>query len=616
MQTDIEHIREIEVAARHGSGTRDPLVVQSWLRCLEKHGLDPTARAEAYILPDTALRQHRERSQDLISIARSGIDDLYKLVAGQNYVLLLSDRDGVTVEYLGEDTQKQDLRRSGLYMGAEWSEARAGTCALGACIETGEPLIIHQSDHFDVTHVGLSCTAAPIYDTAGGLAAVLDISLLSSPLARASQFLALNLVRQTARRIEMANIMAESRSDWVLRLASSPDFLDVDPEAALTLDAGGHVIGMTNGAARLMARTLGRDWRKGQGLIGRHVSEVFELGFETLEGLTRQRAARDRLIQTRDGYRLFAHAIEPRRTAMPQVIRSPAVPPALRALAGDDPAIRMLLNRAALLAPGQMPLLITGASGAGKSSLAQAIHAVSRQGPCVAVACESLTEDEAAVLFGRGDPRGHSPGLIDAAEGGTLVLENLNELPLRLQARLLTLISAGSFRPVGALRERQSNARIIATLSGPEGQASLRPDLLHRLAGSTLHLPPLSHRQDLIALAERLFSRAFGVQVGFDAAAAALLAAQDWRGNLHQMAALAVTLATSCQPLAGAITLSKTHLLPHLPEGPADHATTGPALLQHLLTEQGWNVSAVARLLGVDRSTVHRQILRFGLRRS
>lgn len=79
MQTNIEHIREIEGAARHGSGTRDPLVVQSWLRCLDKHGLDPTARAEAYILPDTALRQHRERSADLISIARSGIDDLYKL---------------------------------------------------------------------------------------------------------------------------------------------------------------------------------------------------------------------------------------------------------------------------------------------------------------------------------------------------------------------------------------------------------------------------------------------------------------------------------------------------------------------------------------------------------
>ena len=113
MQTDVEHIREIEIVAQHGSESRDPIVVESWLRCLEKHGLDPTARSEAYIVPDAALRQHRQRSEDLIRIARSGIDDLYRLVAGQNYVLLLSDGCGVTVEYLGEESHKAELRRSG-----------------------------------------------------------------------------------------------------------------------------------------------------------------------------------------------------------------------------------------------------------------------------------------------------------------------------------------------------------------------------------------------------------------------------------------------------------------------------------------------------------------------
>ena len=162
MDTDLHHIREIEAVSQGAPATRDPVVVQSWLRCLEKHRLDPSARAEAYILPDSELRLHRQRSEELISIARSGIENLYALVAGQNYVLLLADRSGVTVEYLGDDAQKSALRRSGLYMGAEWSEARAGTCALGACIESGEPLIIHQDDHFDATHGGLSCTAAPI----------------------------------------------------------------------------------------------------------------------------------------------------------------------------------------------------------------------------------------------------------------------------------------------------------------------------------------------------------------------------------------------------------------------------------------------------------------------
>lgn len=616
MQTDVEHIREIEVVSRQGSDRRDPIVVQSWLRCLGKHGLDPAARSEAYIVPDAALRRHRQRSEDLIRIARSGIDDLYRLVAGQNYVLLLSDGEGVTVEYLGEEIHKAELRRSGLYLGAEWSEARAGTCALGACIETGEPLIIHQSDHFDVTHGGLSCTAAPIYDTAGRLAAVLDISLLSSPLARTSQLLALNLVTQTARRIEMANIMAESRADWVLRLAGSPDFLDVDPQAALRLDAGGHVIGMTNGAARLMARVLGQDWRDSAGLLGRHVSQVFNLDVGLLEGLTRQHAARDRLIETRDGYRLFAHAIEPRRAAARPAPARP-LPPALRDLAGEDPLMRRIAEQAAALAQGALPLLIEGACGSGKSALARAIHAAGRRGPFVVVACEAIAEDEAAVLFGRGDARGHEPGLIDAAEDGTLVLDNLEELPPRLQARLASLVADHRFRPVGALRERVSTARIIATSRAlSRAEEGLRRDLFHRLTGARLSLPPLAQRQDILAIAAKVFGRAFGVPVAFDTPALAALARHPWDGNLHEMEALAQAIAAGFGPRpAAGIVLGTGHLPPDMQKARPDLRSDSPAMLRQLLAEHGWNVSAVAAALGVDRTTVHRRMARHGLAR-
>lgn len=605
MQAEIDHIREVEAVSKDGGGARDRIVVESWLRCVDKHGLDPSMRSEAYILPESALRLHRQRSEDLVAIARSGIDDLYKLVAGQSYVLMLSDADGVTVEYLGEERQKEELRRSGLYLGAEWSEARAGTCALGACIETGEPLIIHQTDHFDVTHVGLSCTAAPIFDTVGRLTAVLDISLLSSPVPRASQHLALNLVRQTARRIEMANIMAESRGDWVLRLGGSPDFLDVDPEAALRLDGGGHVIGMTNGAARLMGRTLSLDWHAGAALIGRHVSDIFDLGPGTLEGLTRQRAARDRLIQTKDGFRLFAHAIEPRRTT-PRRSHSP-IHPALRDLAGDDPAMRRVLEQAAALAGGTVPLLLEGASGTGKSVLAAAIHSVARHGAPVFIPCDSIADEEAEVIFGRAGSKGHVPGLIDEAEGGTLILENVEELPPRLQARLLPLVAEGAFRPIGGLRERRTAARVIATTSGTG--AGLRPDLLHRLAGARLVLPHLASRHDILFMSQRIFSRILGVPVSFDAEAMAALARHSWAGNLHELAALARSVAASF-PATAEVTLGAAHL--RLPEA-TDKG--GPILLHHLLTEHGWNVSAVARRLKVDRSTVHRQMKRHGLSR-
>lgn len=620
MGTDLHHIREIEAVSQGAAPARDPVVVQSWLRCLEKHRLDPSARSEAYILPEAELRQHRQRSEELIAIARAGIEKLYALVAGQNYVLLLADRAGVTVEYLGDDAQKSLLRRSGLYLGAEWSEARAGTCALGSCIESGLPLTIHQDDHFDGTHGGLSCTAAPIYDSAGQLSAVLDLSLLSSPRPKASQSLALNLVQQSAQRIEMANLMAEARHEWVLRLSGNPDFLDVDPEAAISLDGSGRVIGMTHVAARLLARVQGVDWRRPELLIGRMVSDFLDMPLDRLDDLTRRRPASERFVETRDGHRLFAHAIEPRRNPVRgAVLRGPLpaggkLPAVLRELAGDDPALMQVLGRAAALAGRSLPLLIEGETGTGKLTLARAIHAAGRSGAVTVLRCAELSDNDEALVFGRMDGRRHEAGLLDQAGRGTLVLDKVGELPPRLQARLLQLAAEGSYLPVGGLRPLSPGLRLIATAQGDLARqveaGAFRRDLYHNLAGAVLQLPPLRDRRDLFWLLDRWLTGADGQPVLLAPEAAACLAAHHWPGNLRELARLAEALAA---------TLAQARLeLADLPEPMArlsGSAGCADSLLARVLQESGGNVSECARRLGVDRSTIHRRMRRLGLNR-
>jgi len=305
------HIHEIERTCLNAvDSARDALVIESWQRCLKQHHLDPAQRYEAYIVPDGQLREHRQQSEELIAIARSGLEQLFLQVAGQNYVLLLADPQGVTVEFLGNSNQQQDaLRNAGLYPGSEWSEQRTGTCGIGACLYSGEALCIHQTDHFDTTHTALSCTAAPIYETDGHLAAILDLSLLSSPIRKASQNLAQHLIASSVRRIELANLMAHSARQWVLRFAHSPEFLDVDPESALSLDESGRIVGMTHAAARLLAQSAGLDWRQPQALIGRSIDSFFELELATLPDYARHSRPQDRVIVAHDGNRLFAHAI-------------------------------------------------------------------------------------------------------------------------------------------------------------------------------------------------------------------------------------------------------------------------------------------------------------------
>lgn len=612
MTSHLAHVREIEAVYQGHRQGRDPVVIESWRRCVDRHRLDPARRGEAYIVPETRLREHRQQSEDLIRIARSGIERLYALLAGQGYVLLLADQHGVTVEYLGEEAHKAELRGSGLYLGAEWSEARAGTCALGACIESGRALVIHQDDHFDTTHAGLSCTAAPIHDHQGQLRAVLDVSLLTSPRPKASQSLALNLVRSAARRIELANLMARSRQDWVLRLAGAPEFLDVDPEAALALDGAGRITGLTHGVAELLGAGPGDGEGGAAALIGRRITEVLDLALDDLGQFTRARPPQDRLVTARDGRAMFAHVIEPQPARAPRAPRQPDLPAALRPLAGSDPTMVAVLKRAAGLAPTATPLLLTGETGAGKETLARAIHDASgRPGPLVVLDCADLPEERIEeLLFGRVGRRGQGEPLLRAVHRGTLLLDEVAELPPRVQARLLRLLAEGRFVPLGAAMPVAIDLRVIATtqhdLAARVAAGSFRKDLYFRLRGAELALPALRARTDLGWLVERILGRAAGARLRPEALA--MLARHDWPGNIRELCHVLAEAAT----LSGGAEIAPDHLPPSVaapapPLLPAGQPLSAREAAELVAVWNG-NVSAAARALGVNRSTIYRRL--------
>ncbi|WP_299130057.1 sigma-54-dependent Fis family transcriptional regulator [uncultured Amaricoccus sp.] len=616
MAADAEHIREVENVAMGRASTRDPWVVQSWLRCINEHRLDPSRACEAFILSEGELRTHRQQSEELIAIARSGLEALYGQMAGQNYILLLGDRSGVAVEFLGDPNFDHRLRKAGLYLGAEWSEPRAGTCAIGACIATGEPLTIHQTDHFDVTHTPLSCTAAPIYDARGEFAAVLDISLLSSPITKASQNLALHMVAATVRRIELANLMAQTRHEWVLRFSRSPDFLDVDPEAAISLDGSGRVIGMTHGGAKILARAAGLSWRKPERIIGQPLGRFLDLSVDDLGELTRKRPTRDRLVVARDGNRLFAHAIEP-QLRRARRLPSPGLPAtgALARLGADDPRIVALQAKAARLAPTALPILIQGETGTGKEFLARALHEASgRRGPLVAVNCaaipESLIEVElfghAAGAFTGAAPRGRK-GLVEEADGGTLFLDEIGDMPLTLQARLLRVLAEGEVTPVGAARARRIDVRVISAthrdLPALVAARGLREDLFYRLSAAVLSLPPLRERRDFDWLVDRLLAG----RARLTPEARAALRGRRWPGNLRELGnTLAVATALGDGETVERDDLPDESGRPRSDDGEAE-------ALRAVLARCRGNVSEAARQLKVDRSTVHRRMRRLGV---
>jgi DNA-binding NtrC family response regulator len=220
------------------------------------------------------------------------------------------------------------------------------------------------------------------------------------------------------------------------------------------------------------------------------------------------------------------------------------------AIVGEDPGLKTVLSRARLVAPTATPVLVTGESGTGKELLARALHELGAhpQGPFVAVNCGALPRELAeSELFGheRGAFTGAAArrrGWFEEASGGTLVLDEIGELPLELQPKLLRVLETGRIRRVGGAGESTVSVRVVAmTLRnlGLEAQRrAFRADLYYRLAGFELALPPLRRRRGDIPLLARHFLRELAPEMGrreLEPCALAALAAGDWPGNVREL---------------------------------------------------------------------------------
>ncbi len=540
------HVDEIITAAESGQSVRDPEVVQSWLRCINDHRLDPEHKGEARIVTETVLREHQQEAEDLLTTARYGMEDLYRRVNSMGYVLLLTDAKGVTVDFIGDEKVDRKLKRAGLYIGSEWSEKNAGTCGVGACLSTGEPITIHQTDHFDMAHTPLSCTAAPIYNSNGSLMGVLDVSLLMSPTEKYSQALTLEVVKSCVRRIELANLMSSRKSDWILRLNTAPEFLGVDPSSAISIASDGTVSGMTHGAHRKIAKTLGSDWKSSESLIGRPFEDIFEYDFNDIPCLLSAETPSEQAVELRDGNVIFADALAPMRPK--KVTKPKRLPSALASIHDGDPAMDRLAERAARLVDKQISVILEGETGVGKEFVAKALHeARKKKGPFVAINCaalpEALIESE---LFGyapnsfTGANAKGKKGLIEQANGGTLFLDEIGDMPLALQARLLRVLAEREVLAVGATKPVSVDVRIISAshrnLKELVESGQFRQDLYYRLNGVILAIPALRDRRDkgwIINQISSLVSRDFQLKFSKDAEAA--LRAYSWPGNIREM---------------------------------------------------------------------------------
>jgi len=303
------------------------------------------------------------------------------------------------------------------------------------------------------------------------------------------------------------------------------------------------------------------------------------------------------------------------------------------ALAPDlwgGPSLREALAPLTRAATSDLPIVLQGETGTGKEVVARTIHAWSgRSGPMVAVNCAALPEGLAeAELFGyrRGAFTGAdraSAGFFRSATGGTLLLDEVSDLPLAVQAKLLRVLEEGAVQPLGETRPVPVDVRIIVAgqqaLMDAVREGRFRADLLGRIDGVTVRLPPLrQRREDVFPLFLHLLGKlGTGPVPAVEGEVVERLCVHDWPFNVRELVLLVRRLLTLHAQLA---TLRAEHLPARIggaePAGaPAPHASPGaraasetvelPALLGALRTAGG-NVARAAAMLGITRQRAYR----------
>lgn len=311
-------------------------------------------------------------------------------------------------------------------------------------------------------------------------------------------------------------------------------------------------------------------------------------------------------------------------------------------LVGRSPALTRLLEQLASVSPLDVTVLLSGHSGTGKSLVARVIHENSarRSGRFVEVNCAALPEHLVeSELFGalagaHSTAMRRIDGKVTAAERGTLLLDEVTELPLAAQAKLLQLLQSRSYYPLGASRPLPADVRVIAAsnadLERAVAEKRFRADLFYRLHVVPIRVPSLDERRDDIEdLATSFCARAIArhglPQVGLSARALRTLRAMEWPGHVRQLEH-AVEAAAIRAAAQSAAQIEQSHVAPGS-ESPA--AAAGAAgltfqeatrrfqaeLVQQALEDSGWNVVEAARRLDIARSHLYNLIRAFGLER-
>ncbi|MDR1954234.1 MAG: sigma 54-interacting transcriptional regulator [Clostridiales Family XIII bacterium] len=544
------------------SGIR-PVIYESWKRS-KSNKISPLDVKDRILKPDEMQKVIRQ-NQALISVAHPYLQNLYSLIKGSNFAIALTNEKGDVIDLLGlEGNIEERAHRSSLTIGCNRSEAYAGTCGIGTCLALGEPIQIWGCEHYIKPHHNYVCSAAPIKNDVGQIIGTIDLIGPSEAITEHT----LGMVCTSVDAIEKQLQLRKAYENIHLSNRQMTAILGSLSHAILMIDNTG-VITQYNNSVSHMLKLPSED------LSGKHISEILDLSMSSIDllginkhlhqyeisivnmiGLKLNLSLSTSIIKNDSGEKKSTVLILEERkkiNTMATRISGFTAKYSFDEIIGSSDDIKEVKAMGQLAAKSDSNVLILGESGTGKDLLAQSIHNASARasGPFITINCgslpKSLVESE---LFGyesgafTGASKDGYPGKFELAEGGTIFLDEIGDMPLEIQASLLRVLQLKKITRIGGKTEKDADVRIIAATNVNLAELieakRFRRDLYYRLNVLTFTLPPLRQRMnDVHVLTEHfisIYNKKMSLNVaGFSPTAYKYLMEYTWPGNVREL---------------------------------------------------------------------------------
>ncbi|EEL81823.1 Sigma-54 dependent transcriptional regulator [Bacillus cereus AH1271] len=496
-------------------------ISESWHRCKQAN-VNPHMNKGQKILSSNVFQDQKKKSEIFLDIAIPQIQNMRKTIDELQMMALLIDPDGYVLSLSGN---KQTLKRAkhiNFIEGVKWTEAAVGTNAIGTALQIEEAIMISGTEHYSVASHSWSCAAAPIHNDDGKLIGVLDFSC---PIEFSHPYM-LGMVTSIAHAIERECSIRVHQNELHL-IHRFLDVIDSDEQVVIC----NHRDVIVSASKSVRERVSNWSRMKLEDLMQNGLKSKLEVPVYSNDRMI------GKCIYVKENKQGNVFSTSPfiNGITFPGVI-------------GTSNAFQHTLEEIKLVSPTDASVYVCGETGVGKEYVARSIHENSprKNGPFIAVNCGSLPKElMESELFGyaegafTGARRQGYKGKFEQADGGTIFLDEIGEVPPEMQVALLRVLQERTVTPIGSSKEVPVNIRIITAthkdLLRLVEEGKFRQDLYYRLHVYPLYVPSLIERKEDIPYFIQHFCERKNWNVVFPKSICNQFSQHVWPGNIREL---------------------------------------------------------------------------------